>query len=152
MKYEDLIAEIDQSGNPNEEAKEAATDAMALVLSLHNVFKENGVDLPEEPDCALLDSYIDSVQYELVAACLFLSETGNEHIPKLLRGISKSIETMDTNFEDVEGSVGPSVPVALKTGFDRLARRIEATKAQKAHMAKVLDAYKKSRQGVRENT
>lgn len=137
MTYEELMDDL-ESGDPSDETLEAAMDAMAFVQSLHNMFRDNGVGLEEEPDCSTLENLIDGVHGELAAACLFLSEKSFEQVPAMLRAISARFEKLDEAFKDDQGQTGPSVPVVIRKGFSRLADRIEATRVQQRQMAAVL--------------
>lgn len=134
-KYEDYMYELENElVEPGDEAVDAALDAMAFVKSLHDMFKENGVSLPDEPDCNALENIIDGVHGELSAACLFLSENSFKNVPAMLRMITKQFEEVDKTFTDPEGTTGPSVPEVIRKGFTRLADRIEATRVQQQQM------------------
>lgn len=139
MKYEQQMEELANEPAPGEWALNAGEEAMGFVLTLHNMFKENGYDLPAEPDVELLANLIDAVHAELAAACLFLSSDSFSGAPTLLRGIAKSIETADLDFTSPDGETGKSVPVVVRKGFERLAKRIEATKVQKTQMQGLLE-------------
>lgn len=136
MNYEENIENLSEE-NPTLETREVAEEAMGFVLALHNMFKEQGVSLPDDPDCSLLENYIDSIHGELAAACLFLSEDCFERVPSMLRTVASQFETLDKDFADPSGEKGPSVPVVVRNGFSRLADRIEATR-QQLSAAKVL--------------
>ena len=137
IAYEDLMEELENS-DLSETAREAALDAMAFVLALHTTFKDNGVSLPETPDCSVLENTIDGVHGELAAACIFLSERSFARVPEMLRTISEKFDSMDQNFTDTQGVTGPSVPFVVRKGFERLAQRIEATRIQKSQMLNIL--------------
>lgn len=130
MSYEEFIEDVSTEGSLNTDTLEAAEEAMGFVLALHNMFKENGVVLPEEPDCSQLESLIDGIHGELAAACLFLAEDSFAKVPSMLRGIAAGFDSKDVEFTDPEGETGSSVPPIIRKGFLRLADRIEATREQ----------------------
>lgn len=118
--YEKYIENVEDSGL-DDDTSNAAADALAFVVTLHDMFKENGVNLPEDPDTSALESVLDGMVGELSAACLFLSEDSFEAVPDMLRGISSKLSTEDTY---------KFVPTVITKGFSRLANRIEATRVQ----------------------
>ena len=134
MTYEDLLEAVETSDSLTSDAREAATEAMAFVLSLHNTFRDNGVDLPVEPDCSSLDRIIDGLSGEVAAAVLFLSEKSFAYAPKSLRKIAESFEELDKPFTDPQGYSGRSVPFVVVNGFKQLANRIEAAKTQRTQL------------------
>ena len=134
--YEDYIAEFQGNSVPSEDSLEAGADAMAFVSALYRLVLDPD-DLHERPDLQLLENYIDAIHGELTAAAMFLSENGMEHIPKVLRAIGEATAVNDESNPD-----GPVVPVVVRKGFTRLAKRIEGMKVQKSAMQKILDAQK----------
>ncbi len=129
--YEDLIFELESSIEPSADAVDYGAEAMSFVLSLHNLFLSNGMDIGEVPDVAILEKIIESMYGELGAAALFLSENSFSNVPTMLRGIAENIEKLDEEFTDDQGVTSKSVPSEIVHGFKNLAKRIEATKQQK---------------------
>jgi hypothetical protein len=98
---------------------------------LHNVFRENGYDLPEEPDMSSLEAILDMMMGELAAASIFLSEDSFLQVPHMLRTIAKAFEaTAD----------GEEVPTVIVNGYNRLADRIQATRVQQQQMKDLVTA------------
>src|SRR5260221_13052950 len=91
MNYEALIEAIEHIDptSPDEMLSptmhEAAISAMAFVLSLHQMFKENGMTSSKEPDVDELENLVDALAGELGAACIFLSEPAFSRVPDMLR-------------------------------------------------------------------
>lgn len=129
--YDTYIEEID-AGVLSEEALEASADALGFVQALHNMFRENGYDMPEDPEVSLLENAVDGMVGELSAASFFLSEDSFANAPELLRGISRAFSITQSNPKTV-------VPTVVVKGYDRLANRIEATRVQKQQMKELLD-------------
>lgn len=127
-KYETYIEEL-ESDSASEDALEAASDCLAFVASLYSVFRQNGYDVPEEPDLSVLEAMIDGMSGELAAASLFLSEDSFKDVPAMLRHISE-------NFPQVDGQ---EVPQVITKGFSRLANRIDATRVQQQQMKELLE-------------
>lgn len=125
-KYEDYIEEIEDVGDQvlGDECISASTDALSFVQALHTMFKDNGVNLSNDPDVTDLENVIDGVLGELAAACIFLSEPSFNNVPNMLRTISSSFLQKD----------GEEVPTVITKGFSRLADRIEATRVQAVQM------------------
>lgn len=138
VEYEDMLESMCGDNPPITAALDAGADAMSFVLNLHKMFKENGADLPDEPDIRRLEQIIDGVHGELAAACLFLSEKSFEQVPTMLRGIAKRVEKLDTKFKDPSGVEDTSVPKPIIDGFQHLADRIEATRVQQHQMLGLL--------------
>lgn len=128
--FEAYIEELEGHETPSSEALDAASDCLAFVASLYSVFRENGYDVPEEPDLAVLEAMIDGMSGELAAASLFLSEDSFKEVPGILRHISE-------NFPQVQGQ---EVPPVITKGFSRLANRIDATRVQQQQMKELLEA------------
>lgn len=128
MDYESYISELENSPEPTDLALEAGADAMAFVLALHTMFKDNGVSLPEDPSVECLENIIDNIMGELSAASLFLAEDAFNGVPKMLRTVSSGF-TQD---------LGKEVPTVITKGFSRLADRIEATKVQGQQMRELV--------------
>jgi hypothetical protein len=124
LEYEKYMDEMESDRLPTEEAGDAGVDAMAFVLALHTMFRDNGVDLPEEPSVDYLEHVIDGMMGELSAASLFLSEESFAGVPKMLRTVSSQFTQ----------NCGEEVPTVITKGFSRLADRIEATKVQATQM------------------
>lgn len=129
-KYETYIEELENVETASDDALEAASDSLAFVESLYSVFRDNGYDIPAEPDLSILESIIDGLHGELAAASLFLSEDSFKEVPGILRHIGE-------NFPQVEGR---EVPTVITRGFSRLANRIEATRVQQQQMKELLEA------------
>lgn len=126
--YDTYLEELSdtETADPSSDAIEAAADAMGFVLALHNMFRDNGYDLPEEPDVSDLENVFDGMMGELAAACLFLSEDSFSNVPSMLRAISRSFAALQVP--------GTEVPTVITKGYERLANRIEATRVQKQQM------------------
>ncbi len=63
-KYEKLMADVEEyleGADAPQDVVEAALDAMSFVASLNQMFKENGAPVPDEPDMAVLENYMDGV-------------------------------------------------------------------------------------------
>ena len=129
-KYEDYIDEVEGSDvdDITAECAAAASDALAFVQALHTMFKDNGVNLPIEPDVSSLEDVIDGVIGELAAASIFLSEESFENVPNMLRVVSSSFPQ----------NAGEEVPTVITKGFSRLADRIEATRVQATQMKELV--------------
>jgi hypothetical protein len=97
------------------------------------MFRENGYDMPEDPEVSLLENAVDGMVGELSAASFFLSEDSFANAPELLRGISSAFAITQSNSKTV-------VPTVVVKGYARLANRIEATRVQKQQMKELLDA------------
>jgi hypothetical protein len=120
-KYETYLEELENGDDVSNEALEAAADSLAFVTALYNVFRDNGYDLPAEPDMASLENVLDGMMSELSAACIFLSEDSFKQVPNMLRAIGQAFATT---------SGGEEVPTLIVHGYNRLADRIEATRFQ----------------------
>jgi hypothetical protein len=59
---------------------------------------------------------IDALHGELAAACIFLSEPSFARVPDMLRVVAKQLDKSQ------------DVPVVVSKGYERLAKRIEATR------------------------
>lgn len=127
-KFEDYIDELEDGHEVSADAYDAAADSLAFVLALHKMFKDNGVDLPEDPDVTYLENVIDGLYGELAAASLFLSEECFKNVPSMLRGISSAFTQ----------EPGEEVPTVITKGYSRLADRIEATRVQQQQMKELL--------------
>lgn len=131
MTYEEMMEQMEavigkESSFVTDETAESAVDAMTFVKSLHQVFKDSGMTASEEPNLAEMENLFDSMLGELGAACLFLSAPSFERVPDMLRAIGSQLEKTDR--EDV--------PVVVKKGFERLAKRIENTRVQMQQLVK----------------
>jgi len=146
MDYEEHIVEIEGAVFPSKASLEAAADALGFVHTLNEALRENGADLPEEPDVDKLGSTLDGVFAELAAASIFLSENTFARVPKMLRTISAAFDKADTRFLDPTGSAGPSVPAVLVKGYKDLARRIEVARVQQADLLGELKKYEDSQE------
>ena len=144
MSYEDTIDAIEAGSKLDDAQREQAAEAMAFVQSIHNLFKDNGVDLPDDPDVGTLENLFDGVLGELGAACIFLSEDSFKNVPQMLRAISRSFDKLDEHFRDTHGVEGPSVPTVVRKGYSRLADRIDATRVQMRQSKAILEALKKA--------
>ena len=129
--YETYIEELENGDDVSSDALEAAADSLAFVESLWSVFRGNGYDISENPDCSTLEHILDSMMGELAAASLFLSEDSFQQVPKVLRGIA-------TAFETTAGS--DEVPAVIVNGYNNLAERIEATRFQQQQMKDLVTA------------
>ena len=132
-KYETYMEELENPGTASDDALEAASDCLAFVESLYSVFRDNGYDIPEEPDLSVLEAIIDGLNGELAAASLFLSEDSFKAVPGMLRHIGE-------NFPQAKGQ---EVPTVITKGFSRLANRIEATRVQQQQMKELSEAQTK---------
>jgi hypothetical protein len=127
-KYETYIEEVESDKPLSADCSVEAADALAFVQALHTMFKDNGVNLPEDPDVVDLEHVIDGLMGELAAACLFLSEDSFKAVPNMLR-------TLSSGFTQ---HVGEEVPTVITKGFSRFADRIEATKVQTTQMKELV--------------
>ncbi len=128
MNFEQAAAEIEESDQPSTEAREKASDALAFVESLHQLFKDNGMTANEEPDVNELENLVDALYGELGAAVLFFCEPTYARVPDMLRGIGKGMGAL----EDAK-----VVPPTIVKGFTRLAKRIENTRVNQQQMARL---------------
>jgi hypothetical protein len=126
--YEKYLEELENGDEVSEDALDAASEAVAFVLALHTMFKDNGVEVTEEPSVSGLENIIDGIVGELAAASIFLSEDCFKSAPKMLRTISSAFTQKD----------GEEVPTVITKGFSRLADRIEATRVQQWQMKDLL--------------
>lgn len=129
-KYETYIEELESSTEVSGDALEAAADALAFVESLNSVFRGNGYNLSEDPDCGSLEIVLDSMAAELAAASLFLAEDSFKSVPQMLRGIAKAFTQ----------ATGQEVPTLIVNGYNNLADRIEATRVQQQQMKDLVAA------------
>jgi len=129
--YETYLEELENGTDVSSEALEAAADSLAFTTSLHNVFRENGYDLPENPDMSSLEAVLDMMMGELAAASIFLSEDSFMQVPHMLRTIAKAFETTAGSDE---------VPTVIVNGYNRLADRIQATRVQQQQMKDLVTA------------
>jgi len=129
-KYETYIEELESPATASDDALEAASDCLAFVESLYRVFRENGYDLPEEPELSAVESILDGMMGELAAASLFLSEDSFKAVPQMLRKIGEAFSQLP----------GEEVPTVIIRGYTRLANRIEATRVQQAQMKELAEA------------
>lgn len=129
-QYETYLEQLEAGEDVSEEALDAATESLAFVTALHSVFRDNGYDLPENPDVSTLEHILDGMMGELAAASLFLSEKSFQRVPEMLRTISKAFTQ----------EPGAEVPTVIVKGYNRLADRIEATRVQQQQMKELLSA------------
>ena len=108
------------------ETLEKASDALAFAQALWNAM---GEDPETEPDFHRMEHLYDAYQGELAAAALFLSDRSFDSVPALLRSVSDALPE------------GEEVPVVVRKGFHRLAKRIERTRHLKTAVS---SAEKKS--------
>ena len=127
--YDTYLEELENGDDVSSEALEAASDSLAFVTSLHDMFKENGVDVPEEPNVSVLENIIDGVLGELAAASIFLSENSFQQVPNILRNVEKAF-TQES---------GKEVPTVITKGFSRFADRIEATRIQQQQLKDLIE-------------
>lgn len=146
MAYEDYISELEDATFPSEKALEAGADALTFVINLNTALRENGANLPEEPDVEALGAVLDGVFAELAAVSIFLSGKSFARVPKMLRTIAKALEEADTEFTDPSGEKGRSVPPVIVQGYRQLADRLEATRAQEAELLDQLRKFKQSQE------
>jgi hypothetical protein len=146
MAYEDFITELEQAGFPSTEALEASADALTFVANLNASLRENGANLPEEPDVDKIGAVLDGVFAEIAAASIFLSEKAFQRVPKMLRAIASAFAKADTAFTDPSGEAGPSVPPVIVRGYHDLASRIEATRVQKSELLENLKKFSDSQE------
>ena len=116
MNNDDAIEQLTKGDSPSQTALEMGADSLAFVQSLHEMFRENGMTSKEQPDLNELENLIDAIHGELAAACIFLSEPSFSRVPDMLRVISKKLEGSN------------DVPAVVSRGYERLAKRIEATR------------------------
>lgn len=146
-KYEDLMTEVEESHSElSDEAKEAATDAMAFVASLHSLYAESHAGFGEFPDCSKLENLIDCIHGELNAVCMVLAEPAFDRVPDILREITASLETVEIEFnEDLQAStLAPSVV----KGYSRLADRINMTKESISSFASRVETVRQFLKGA----
>lgn len=144
MAYEDFIAEFEEAAVPSPEAMEAATAALTFVYNLNSELRQDGATLLDEPDVDRLGVFFDGVLAELAAASIFLADF--EGIPKVLRGVADSFDKTDVEFTDPTGETSRSVPTAVQRGFRALAKRVEASRVQKAHYIATLKKFQESQE------
>jgi len=109
------------------EALEMASDALAFVQGLHEMFQQNAMTAKENSDLNELENLVDAVHGELAAACIFLSEPSFSRVPDMLRLISKKLNKQVDEKE---------VPFVVIKGYERLAKRIEVTRLNMQALAK----------------
>ena len=127
-KFEEYLDQVESGEALSETAREAASDAMAFCLALHDALRENGYTGDDEPSIEFLEGTIDGLLGELAAASIFLSERSFQQVPKMLRVTGAKLDK-----ENI-------VPNVVSSGFVRLANRIEATRVQQAQAAELLAA------------
>lgn len=114
--YDDYIYALETNSEiPMDGATEAAADALAFVQGLNDMFKAQGLDLPEVPDMYRLEGVIDGYVGELAAAVILLSNDQMGRTPEAL--------------ERLHQEIGLKVPDSVSTGFLRLADRVRKTRA-----------------------
>lgn len=121
MTNEQAIEELAARGRDNEvplssDAAEMGADALAFVQALHSMFRDNGMTSKDQPDLNELENLIDALHGELAAACIFLSEPSFSRVPDMLRIVAKQLNKSE------------EVPLVVVKGYERLAKRIEATR------------------------
>lgn len=127
--YETYLEELESGEDVSEEALEAATDALAFCLAMHEALKENGYTT-DEPSIEFLEKTWDGMMGELAAASLFLSENVFKNAPTMMRGIADNLSNKATDNNDV--------PAIVAHGFRSFAKRIEATRVQQTQMKEFL--------------
>ena len=133
-KYENYIEtlqdrSISAETAQQEEAYETASDAMAFVQALWDLYIDQGVlPVDSEPDLPMLENLIDAYHGELAAAAIFLAENAFGRVPEVLRATTKTLE----------GKEGEVVPTVVKKGFGRLANRIEKVRQQQTQLLQVI--------------
>lgn len=134
--YETVIEELEKNSDLNEDTVEAATGCLAFAAAIHSLFVTQGVISPEDDiDLCVLENLIDAYIGELAAATIFLAEDSFVEIPKILRGFEDAIS------QDDEGDV---VPLTVRKGFGRFAKRIERLKQQKLEVMAYLNNEEKN--------
>jgi hypothetical protein len=127
--YEDHIDALERSKDVSSEAIEAATASIAFVAALHGMFVDNGVLNDEATiDVCVLENLVDAFHGELAAAAIFLAQESFDGVPEVLRLVSETIGTKETDPKGV-------VPTVVRKGFSRLAARIEQTRAMQTKVA-----------------
>ena len=111
--------ETDVTEYEEEEALAKAEDAMALVLSLHNAFLNQGVTMPSEPDVAVLENLFDAYVCELAASVMCLQNYSDA--PERLRKVAD--ELVENNKKGL-----CNVDAQAIVAYRKLADRIEASK------------------------
>lgn len=107
-------------GSLSEEALEAGADALAFAEGLNDMFRSQGLDLPETPDLFKLEGVIEGYVGELAAAVMLLSNAQLGRTPEAL--------------ENLHREIGQQVPDSVATGFLRLADRVRKTRVAQQHL------------------
>lgn len=112
----DMLIDSKDIAPDQREAIDAAADCMAFVQALNDMFRNNGISLPEVPDLELLQATLDGHIGELAAAVIFLSKINGlagMNIPRVLVGIGEGLS---------EESSG--VPTPVVRGYSRLSEKV----------------------------
>lgn len=122
MLFEDYIETVESCDALPPEAREAAADALAFAVALHEMFAQSGLTLPEEVDLDRLQTLIDGHLGELAAAAIMLSKLQNAKLQNTNLDVIKMLECVYDNFSNTED--GGGVPSFVVRGYLRLAQRV----------------------------
>ena len=123
--FETYLEELESGDDVSEEALEAATDALAFCLALHEALRENGYTT-DDPSIPFLERTVDGMMGELAAASIVMSEGVFKGLPDIMRTNADTLEKHNV------------VPPAVVQGFRSFAKRIEATRVQMQQMKELL--------------
>lgn len=127
--FETYLDELESRENVSEEALEAATDALAFCMAMHDALKENGYT-SDDLSIEFLEKTWDGMLGELAAASLFLSENSFKNVPAMMRAIADNLAN--------EATGDNTVPSVVAHGFRSFAKRIEATRVQQQQMKELM--------------
>lgn len=118
----DALEDLDTSGfsDAQKEALEVSKDCLAFTSALHNHLASVGAKLPENPEIPLLESMIDAVFCELMAAVLVLVDIPDSD--NILKSVAKELYEANLN---KQAGVDPQ----MIQGYLKLAERVERSKA-----------------------
>lgn len=122
--YEEHITALEDSSEAPSDTIEAACDAISFVATLHNLFVTQGViNSDADVSIPILENLTDAYFGELAAATMFLSQDQ-------FSGIGIFLTTLEKTMDDPNNDV----PVSVRKGFGRLAKRIEKARETMALM------------------
>lgn len=126
----DILEEIEPDEGlsyDQQDALEAAKDAIACVASLHTALKANGAQLPEEVDVNLIETTMDSFVCELQAAVFMLVS---------FSGVEGRLRKIAGELKDAVDQGNKTLDPQAILGYLNLANRIEKSRAVFADLDK----------------
>jgi hypothetical protein len=122
MDLSELAAKIEYLGLPMNEGgsvltsdeRELLTDCVGFVEGFHTLLSDYGMISNREVDVDKLEASYEAILGENAAAAIFLSHF--KDAPKMLKETAAKLQS------------GEEVPQLIKTGYEKLAQRVENTR------------------------